>query len=416
MKINKRKIAPFSPAGLALASYLFFIVSTLIPPPMYESIMGEPNFMFLDLGSHAVVAACVLAFCLGSSLTRRSPSLINQARKPMRAAFIAAPLVAFSALNALSIFLLLGNNPNLLVAWLLDGRAAKQELDTTGGLSNVLPVLYASCWWALWRLMELEHEMGVRELRLRILIIASFSLAIFTALIKVARYDLLPAVVGIFLVFVTYRFRSGQLRLGGNVFAAAAVCAASLALFVFIAWLRGGDEIAVLAQNLIGYTAASYNRLAGILGGHLEFPYGGTGVYAFKFASYIPFLDRWISIGEMLGMPPKEQAWLSEFVAVAESGLSGNYIWASAFGYVYSDIGPWVVAYFFALGMVSKKAWNSMLGGEVIGIVLYPYIAFSILLWMGDNFIAYSKVLVLIFAAAILKISEIFGRAVRPTP
>ncbi|PSD44509.1 hypothetical protein C7E24_21295, partial [Stenotrophomonas maltophilia] len=93
-------------------------------------------------------------------------------------------------------------------------------------------------------------------------------------------------------------------------------------------------------------------------------------------------------------MPTKEDAWLSEFGAVAQSGLDGSYIWSSAFGYVYSDIGIFSIAYFLIIGMLSQRAWKSAISGRSLGLITYPWIAFSILFWMGDNFIAHSKIIV----------------------
>ncbi len=373
--------------------------------------MGERNVMFLDLPSHLLVAACVAAFLLGARWIgeRTLPSLAKTSTC-LRPSLVALPLLAFVVLNLVSILLLLKNNPSLLVTWLTDAHSVKVSLDTTGGLSNALPALYACCWWALWRLMEYEHATDTKAWFLRILVALSIFLAAFTALIKVARYDLLPTVVGCVFVVLIHKFKRGQITLWGNIYAGARLAVFAIAIFLTMAWLRGSEQVSALAQNALGYSAASFNRLAALVDGQINFPYAGTGIYAFRFLSYIPFLDRWISLGGMLGLPRKEDAWLSEFVAVSEAGLDGSYIWVSAFGYVYSDLGFLAIVYFFAMGLMAQWTWNSMLKGNTFGLVAYPYVAFSILFWMGDNFIAYSKVFVFMFLIGVLSTFEFASR------
>lgn len=373
--------------------------------------------MFLHLPSHLLVGGCFAAFLIGATILggkTADPSDNFVLRSTMRASAIAFPILILSLVNVLSIALLLNNNPNLLMGWLSDGRSAKMDLDATGAMTNALPALYAACWWGLWRLMDREHVMGKREWTLRVILIFSIAIAIYSALIKVARYDLLPCVFGLAVVFLSHRYSTGRLKLAKSMTSFLVMVAAVAILFLSMAWLRGSDEIAALGKNVVGYTAASYNRLAALLDGDIQFPYSGTGVYSFKFLTYVPVLNRWIDFASLFGMPTKEEAWMSEFGAIAQSGLDGSFIWASAFGYVYSDIGIFVVAYFFLIGLASRAAWRSMIAGRVAGLIIYPWIAFSILFWMGDNFLAYSKLLVFVGTAIVMVGYEKLARARRP--
>ncbi|MFI8573478.1 hypothetical protein ACIGEO_18460 [Stenotrophomonas bentonitica] len=405
MKIRTSKIVLISPVGLALIAYAFFLACTLVPPSIYQGIMHENNYMFMHLPSHFLVGGCLATFLMGATLFgRKAPTPLNDRRTPgkMRASLIALPIICLSIVNLASIALLLENNPNLLMGWLSDGRSAKMDLDATGAMTNALPALYAVCWWGLWRLMDREYATGKREWTLRFTLAAAVLIAVYSALIKVARYDLLPCVFGLAVVFLTHRYSTGRLQLAKSLTSFLIIIATVAALFLLMAWLRGSEELAAIGRNVVGYTASSYNRLAALLDGDVTFPYSGTGVYSFKFLTYIPVLNRWVDFASLFGMPTKEEAWMSEFGAIAQSGLDGSYIWVSAFGYVYSDIGVFVAVYFFLIGLASRAAWRSVVSGRVAGLIIYPWIAFSILFWMGDNFLALSKLIVFIGTAALM--------------
>ncbi|MFS2042463.1 hypothetical protein [Stenotrophomonas geniculata] len=399
MKIRTSRIILISPVGFAMIAYAFFWACTMVPPSVYQGIMHENNYMFMHLPSHLLVGGCVVAFIFGATVLRArasGPADHLDNRRAMRASFIALPILGLSMINIISIALLLENNPNLLTGWISDGRSAKMDLDATGAMTNALPALYATCWWGLWRTMDREHITGKPQWTLRAILVIATLISIYSALVKVARYDLLPCVFGLAVVYLSHKYSTGKLKLSGSFTSFAAIALIVVGLFLAMAWLRGSDEVAILGKNVAGYTAASYNRLAAILDGAMKLPYSDTGVHAFKFLTYIPIANRWIDFPALFGMPTKEDAWLSEFGAVAQSGLDGSYIWSSAFGYVYSDIGIFSIAYFLIIGMLSQRAWKSAISGRSLGLFTYPWIAFSILFWMGDNFIAHSKIIVFI--------------------
>ncbi|MGK2871947.1 MAG: hypothetical protein ACSLFL_06800 [Alphaproteobacteria bacterium] len=310
----------------------------------------------------------------------------------------------------MSVSIFLKNNPTLLTAWLIDAAAAKNDLDTTGGLAEALPLLFGVCWWALWRLLEREAWLGKADWPLRAVLWISFIIALATALMKVARYDLMPGFFGFILVYIVFRFRHTGMRLRRYVNLLMQAGLVLLGLFLLMSWLRGNSTQSDIINNVAGYTVASYNRLAAILSGDIQFPYSGSGTYTFRFLSHIPLLHRWIDIGAMFGMPDTFDVWSSEFPAVYQAGLDGRYIWASAFGYVYADIGPFAPIYFFILGVLSGWLWRSILNSQSIGVVLYPWFAFSILFWVGDNFVAYRRLVTFVAAGVLLLIYEKLAR------
>ncbi len=413
--LSKRKrttISPLSPIGLALASYVLFVVATLIPPGAYEKIMLERDSMFLNIQMHLFMAGCLLCFVVGAYLASRTKysEWKIELHLPRGSAYIAIPVVMASLVNLLSISIFLKSNHGLLTAWITDAKAVKQDFDGSGGLTEALPLLFGVCWWAYLRLLELRSISNRRHWVLSSLIGGAFFLAVFTALMKVARYDLMPGIFGIALIYFFNKFRNSVVPLRRYLVPLSKFGGGMIAVFIVFAWLRGNSESSTILNNVMGYTVASYNRLAVLLEGGVRFPYGGTGTYAFRFLGNVPFFSRWIDFAGLMGMPATEVVWLSEFPAIFRAGLDGRYIWVSAFGYIYSDIGFFVFPYLFIVGILSGWLWKSLSQGKALGVVLYPWFAFSIVFWFGSNYLAYPRLLTLAAAGLLLTAYERFAR------
>lgn len=410
VKPRRLLISLLSPTGLALISYAFFSICIVIPPRVYEAVMSESDRMFLDPAAYLFVTVCVLSFGVGILLTRRL-SFDHGLSRPIRAlsrSAILLPLIAATSISLLSLSILLQNNPNLLLGWFIDAAEVKRNLDTTGALTQALPLQFALCWWGLWRLMERETALGRPDKTLRLILGGALLLAVATAVMKVARYNLMPGLFGVILIYLT--FKSKNMRMSAKKILTFLVLALLilLGLFLLFSWLRGSEGQFIIFRNLIGYTAASYNRLPAILNGDIQFPYGGSGTYAFRFLGDTPLLHRWID----LGLPKSVDVWRSEFPAVAKAGLDKRYIWSSAFGYVYSDLGWFTTLYFFFIGAVATPLWRGLIKGRAASILLYPWFAFSILFWFGSNLVAYPNIVTLTGAAILISFYE---RAIKRT-
>jgi len=397
-------IAPLSPVGLAVISYVFFIACIVFPPRSYEAIMGEPDWMFLDSTSLVFVTLCVFGYMAGVVLIRTTT--VGRS-KPMRVKFlgqtaILLPLLFAFTLNLVSVSLIANSTPNLFTAWFVDGSAAKTNLDTAGALTQALPLLYGLCWWTLWQIINREQANRFHNTGLRFTLWAVFATALATAVIKVARYDLIPMILGIAMIYFTSTLLGKRISVVKYIARTILLVLIIIVLFVAFSWLRGSDSQSVLLKNAAGYTVASYNRLAGVLNGEIRLPYGGTGTYAFRFLSNLPILNRWI----VSGMPDSANVLHSEFAAVGASGLDGAYIWSSAFGYVYSDMGWAAPAYFCVIGALSAWAWRRLRAGSAMGVLIYPWLAFSIIFWAGSNIVSYPQFVTMVGAGTALSVYE----------
>lgn len=366
--------------------------------------MDEPDWMFMNPASVVFVTLCVIGYVFGALVTQRYPVGLARAtpQRYLGPNTILLPLMVAFSLNLLSVLLIAKNTPDLFISWFINGADAKRDLDTTGALSLALPLLYALCWWSLWQILNRENVTNRRNVWLRSTLSVAFLAAITTAVIKVARYDMMPMTFGIALAYLV--FKLGNKRVSTRKYLMF-IC--SIALFIIIVFflfslLRGSDSRTGLFNNGMGYTAASYNRLAGVLSGEIRFPYRGTGTYTFDFISNLPILGRWTHFG----LPDSTAVWRSEFYAVSSSGLDGGYNLISAFGYVYEDIGWASPLYFMMIGVLTMWSWRRMRTGHAIGLLLYPWMAFSVLYWFGNNVVARPQLIVIVGAAAVLSLYE----------
>jgi hypothetical protein len=308
--------------------------------------------------------------------------------------------------NLLSASILLRNNPSLMTAWLFEASTFKNALDTTEGLSDALPLLFAVSWWSFWRLLEKENITGKQDWTLRCMVGVAFMFAAATSLLKVARYDLLPGVFGFLLIYFMFKSKNNSLPLRRYIVFLAQSGTFLSGLFVAFSYLRGNDTSSDLVNNIAGYTVASYNRLAYVLSGDIVLHYGGTGFNALNFLSHIPLLGRWIDLSSALGIPSSKASSPSEALAVFQAGLDGRYNWVSSFGYLYLDIGFFCFLYLLIIGLLMRVSWSSMINGRPAGILLYPWFAFSVLFWFGSNFLVSPRLITLTLTALLLSTYE----------
>jgi hypothetical protein len=135
----------------------------------------------------------------------------------------------------------------------------------------------------------------------------------------------------------------------------------------------------------MGYSVASYNRLAALLSGQMTYTYHGTGVYLAPYLLDRHKLNSVLPIAEMMGWPSFGEIWKSEARSVAAAGLNSAYIWAGEFGYLYSDLGWGALAYLFLAGIFVGYTWVRFRAGGSIALIIYPFTIFWILFWVSST-------------------------------
>ena len=396
-----------SPPELSIWFLLLYALALLLPEGYYFDLIGEEYYVKILSWASVYVALSWLVFNIGYAFSPKinsSPIILNARRTRSYLAFVILLIFAI-LLTGLSNILVIQKNP-FLIGYLLANQGAqiKTEADFSGTLSLASVWSSAIIWWVLWK-RPLLAVGTLKNVVLSLLIISAILMCFISSTLKVARGELMPILVGVGVVFIARKiyfeglsplFIIRYLSIGGL---------SAIFLFLTFSVVRGSDGDVLLA-DLVGYTLASYNRLAAIVDGWLRYPYGGSGVYIAGFVSFNNMLNALLPFNEWFGWAPFDEVWTSEFGAVWQAGLNGNLIWPTALGYLFLDLGWFALLYMFALGFVSRFVWRDFLVGGSIGLALYPWFAFCILFWFGSNYIFDTKFLVYLLAGIFLYFFE----------
>lgn len=413
MKVSRLMFHPLSPLTVAAVPVVLLAVVLAMPPQVYEFYMREPDFAFMNWRMAAFSLANIGLFVVGvwaGLLAFKTLDPVDDAAATLgNPQHIWIPLCIALGICLYAEAILLMHNPWLWSAWLStdsDKSFIRTQINTTGALTEAGTLLAAVIQWTILKTRLYERAHHVRLDNLRVGLVIAVALLLFSALIKIARWELFPYLTA---VAITVAGTSGSIekisfrRALPNIVKG---IAGLVIAFNVITIARGVFAINDLVESTMGYTIASFNRLALILSGNLSYPYGGNGIYAFRFLSNVPILGWFVDFPGIFSIPDAYLAWLSEFEAVAMSGLSSYYIWATAFGYVYADLGNWVFLYFFMFGVLAAWGWREFWRGRTMGVVLYPYIVFCIAFMVGDNFIAYRGIVTLAIVGLALVVYE----------
>jgi hypothetical protein len=268
--------------------------------------------------------------------------------------------------------------------------------EANGHLAFIPLILIGITWWVFWRYPDLQLQGRDRRLIKFALFIALVSVLISCTL-TLGRNVLMLAVCGQAVLYASRQAANGQLSLKSISRTGLSVATAILLLFFTFSFLRGSNSWDDQVTTLIGYTAASYNRLAAVVNGNLHYPFAGRGMYLSSVVAHSHFL-----LSGYLNSPDPLDVWASEFGAVSRAGLDGSLIWSGAFGYIFSDLGWFSLPFIFGYGMLYGIVWNALKKGKVLGIVLYPCFAFCALFWVGSNYLLDQPSEILLIVAMVL--------------
>jgi hypothetical protein len=202
--------------------------------------------------------------------TRISPTL-----------FLLAPLLAGIALTAISAFRLIEQNPGLIFMLLTQQGGDLKEIgvvDVEGTLTTAPLILIATIWWAYWRSSDLDFR-GWKRWLVRFSLSVAVLLAIFAAILILSRNLVMLVACGLAILYVARRITRKNVSFKFVIGVGASIVTCIILLFFTFSFIRGAETWDYLAYNLVGYTIASYNRLAAMVNGTLHYPFAGHGVY-----------------------------------------------------------------------------------------------------------------------------------------
>jgi hypothetical protein len=397
-----------SPFGLAMIAYVFFLLACIIPPSVYSHYMQEPDLMFLDPGTILFYSLCVISFAVGVWLIGWIfPSPLVECRLQTRispVSFLLAPLTLGISVTAISTYILFKKVPDIIVLLLSQqGDSLKETLAfDLGGNYTLAPLLLIGVtWWAFSRYSSFSLDGWKRQLVRIFLFVAVLTEMISSTLILI-RSLLMLTICGLAILYLirkaTRRQISPKLVLGGGV----AIFLCLSLLFIALSFIRGTADWDDQISSLLGYSAASYNRLAAIINGNLRYPYGGYGEYIGK----IVLNTHRLPFKQIMNPPDATEVWGSEFGAVSQAGLNGSLIWSGTFGDIFSDLGWFSLPFVFGYGLLYGVVWSWARQGKVFGVVMYPFFGFCVLFWLGTNYLVDTPMELMLLAAVLLTVYE----------
>lgn len=400
-----------APGGLAVISLLVFAVAWICPPRIYSYYIEEKDLLFGDFTSLAYFILCFLSFIGGVSFIRylAPPGSAKGTKLYTRipvVAYLLFPLALGAGFTISSSILTLKEYPAILLLVVSGaGEEIKNSpiiLHTPFGLADTW--LLGIVWWAIWRSGQLEMQLQIQRY-VKTAIALCLALCFFSAILKVSRIEFMLPVAGTAILYAAkrgQRVQSSYMQLF-RYFAAFMICTS--AIFVLLAMVRGHDLDGAVS-DFMGYTVASYNRMAAVVHGRIRYVYRGQGTYLITCLAFNNLLNKVIPLADFFKWPDFYDWWQSEFTTTWNAGLDGNYIWSGAFGYMFADLGWLTPFWLFGEGALFGWLWRNLKLGRTSGIFLYPWAAFSILFWFGNNIFVENKLTVFVAEALLFAIYD----------
>jgi hypothetical protein len=255
-----------------------------------------------------------------------------------------------------------------------------------GRWDESIPLLTVVLWWSLFRATQLRLR-GATKTIFYLTFLPCLAVGIFIGVATVNRANLMPVILGTLVVYIFPKTRTANTKVVRLVFMGAVGSTVAVATFLFLSFLRGALGVSLLITSLLGYTIVSYNRLTALLAGVMHYAYEGHGVYLVPAFLSDEKVNYVFQLAERFGWPSSFALFQTEFLSTSAASLNPAFIWAGAFGYVYSDLGWWTPVYWCLVGALAGWLWAKFCACRTVGLVLYPWISFSILMWCGGNFI-----------------------------
>jgi hypothetical protein len=391
-KINIKNLF-INPYGPTIFSLFLLFVSLMFPPSLYESYVGEPDYMFLNIKMLAFVLLCAFFYYIGVFISNYKPlfsfNLIKKKVKVSPFAYIGIISVLTIVLQLIFVFLMfIYFNKTLhlnLLEIVLSGKGQLikdylgKEVRIPFGLGSIPLFVTGIEFWLLYKLYTFQADLNdlkkFRELKyLEISIVVSLVLFIISNIITLNRPTLMIFLIGWFVIY-SY-FNKGSIFY--RVVKLSITVVLIFAITSILRWGSGSENLTDLVLGrLLGYTVADFNRLALIIEGKLSYVDAGVP----RIFYILPILKIPLTNIEFFDLRETSPLALS---AVGSAGLNSDYNMATLFGGIYQSIGVATPIYFTVLGFIGSRLYISFKRGKTFGIMLYPLFYASVALWMID--------------------------------
>jgi len=379
-----------SPYGATLFPIILMMLSFAFPSSLYEYLINEPNYMFLNYKIITFGMLCILFYYIGVYISNYKPFLHFRLLQKLKhqhllinfkiilAFVIILQFVYFFFLN---IFFYKSLNQNLLeIVFSGRGQLIKDylgiEIKIPFGIASIPNYVLGIEFWLIYNLYTFQKGMfDIKNLKyLKLANTLSLILLVIFNIISVNRPILIILIIGYFVIHSYFRKESVIFNLAKSWFII-------LLLFVFISILRWSSNnenlVNLILNRLLGYTIASFNRFAFIIDGKLSYVDVGIPKVFYIF----PILKIPLTNIEFHNFLEYSRLSLS---ACGNLGLNPDYNMATLFGGIYQSIGIATPIYFLFLGFIGRRLYISFKNGKTFGIIFYPLFYAYVVLCMID--------------------------------
>jgi hypothetical protein len=387
---------------LIVINIILTIVVVLFPPELYYYYLKEVDYFYLNYLVVFVVFTDLLALYLGYKIAYYIFPTFTFFKKSKKISikisiYVGIPLIFSELLVLLFIKNFLQDNQSFIPLILTGlGTSYKENIQTNFYYFSIY-ILMGVIFWSL----SLYKNIGKKITSIKILIIIGILLIIISGILMLARFLVIPFLLGLAVIFLKHQKNISFSRIF-------LICSFGIIIFILISFFRihnAENTIISVITQFLGYTVASFNRLALVLDGKLTYTYADTGYYLFPFFSHIPLLHK--IIPNIYGVTSM-QLKLHVFADVGKSGLDPKYVWATVYGNIFSVLKFYSFIYFFFVGLFIGIIWKGFLNNKIYGIVIYPWIFASIILYFASNIMFLPQFIGLIYAAIFLSVWSLF--------
>ncbi|HIC7891127.1 TPA: O-antigen polymerase [Citrobacter freundii] len=396
-----------SPLFAVIISTVVFFIAWCFPKDTYVSLISEKNYINFDQLSLLFYIVNILFFLFGYSILKdrvRERAVIYNSVLSV-SLYLVFPILVSIVLSVISITLLIKQNPFILQYLIAgDGFNIKRELDLKNTIAQAAQFSISIVLWALFVFNNLKDQMSASgRITIKLLIYILFLVCFLNAVFKMARFEIIPLILGYMVIFINHKYKSkSNYQLLKYLFAFFIVV---VTLFAIFSILRGGSSAEAILGSVLGYTITSYNHMAALLNGALHYFDPGIGYYIATFLSYIPLAGDGFTTN-VLGWASPEYVRLQEFNDSSQGGLNDKFIWLTTFGYVWVSLKYLTPLFMFFYGFFAKIAWVSFKNNLIWGVFLYPWIFFSIIFWLGSNIVIQQPLISVIGAFVFIKMYD----------
>ncbi|AZI42076.1 oligosaccharide repeat unit polymerase [Deinococcus psychrotolerans] len=271
-----------------------------------------------------------------------------------------------------------------------------------GWTSDMSLALTVSIWWIA---CQVDENYRKKTLFIAIVNVILFS---FMSLLSLSRDTLLTAILILLIIQLSnYKIHNLRSRLRVLLAILSGIVLFTI-VFVFIGNSRASGGNDTYLSQFIGYFPSSYNRLAALIEGKLQFPSSGIGYYSTQGLWDFPVLSNifnFYSIGREMGLDlplSNLDNWSQQFTAVSSSGLNRSFIWLTTYGFAFADFRWFGIFYFLFSGCFIGIAYYYFRNRSLIGGIMYPYLLTTVIKWWSISYFSTRTTSIFVIVAVLI--------------